>query len=196
MDVMLQELDGKDTTNNNAVNVSYIQSNRGRGGGFPRGRSNYSFRPRNNRGRGAPPPQRFQNQGRRPNYSCHHCLEARRYDSSIIHPAQECPFPQLRRNNTRQPQSGPPFKVLLVPTTNPTQPAYVDQMENMSLNSHPAPTPHSQLPIFTPQDQYRDQYYQDATLCDEQYDPYYSDNQYYNSPAYDPGTIEDLPPHL
>ena len=185
IDIMLQELDGKDSSSNvNSVNVSYIPSRGGRTGSY-RGRQ---ARPNFHRGRGAPPSQRYQTPVRRANHqSCHLCLEARRYDSSITHSATTCPFPALRRNNTRQHQ--PQFKVLLVPTSNPTLPSpatYLDQhMENMTLGTQSS----NQQQLFAAYDQ-------DPARYDGQQDAQYEgDSQYlYEDDNFGPATIEELSP--
>ena len=171
IDQMLHELDNKETMNNN-VNISYIQQSRG-------GRVGYSRpRPPRFRGRGrGNPSSRYQDQGRRSSYSCHLCLEARRYDSSITHSANSCPFPP-RSNATRQAPSGPPFKVLLVPTNQPTPPA--------------TQTTHQQYisPQFSPNYVEQDQYYEDQ---DYEYQLEQPAEGHYGYPdAYDAGNTEEL----
>ena len=171
IDQMLHELDNKETMNNN-VNISYIQQSRG-------GRVGYSRpRPPRFRGRGrGNPSSRYQDQGRRSSYSCHLCLEARRYDSSITHSANNCPFPS-RGNATRQAPSVPPFKVLLVPTNQPTPPA--------------TPTTYQQYisPQVSPNYVEQDQYYEDQ---DYEYQLEQSAEGHYGYPdAYDAGNTEEL----
>ena len=171
IDQMLHELDNKETMNNN-VNISYIQQSRG-------GRVGYSRpRPPRFRGRGrGNPSSRYQDQGRRSSYSCHLCLEARRYDSSITHSANNCPFPP-RGNATRQAPSVPPFKVLLVPTNQPTPPA--------------TPTTYQQYisPQVSPNYVEQDQYYEDQ---DYEYQLEQSAEGHYGYPdAYDAGNTEEL----
>ena len=188
IEVMLQELDGKESPSSNNVSVSYIPSGRGRAG-FSRGRPP---RPNFSRSRGTPSNQRYPGPARRANQSCHLCLEARRYDSSITHSAPACPFPQLRRNNTRQLQSAPQFKVLLVPTSNPAQPnhpTYIDQhMENMTGAQKPPST--QQFPSNS------DQPYQEFAHYNGQYDDQYvGDGQYQGyEDDYGQAFIEELPP--
>ena len=189
IDIMLQELDGKDMTSTNSVNVSYIPSSRGRG--FPRGggtqRTRYN---RGGRGGGQHQTPRYQSQGRLPQQSCYLCLEARRYDSSITHSAQVCPFPPQRRNISRQ--TPPPFKVLLVPTTNPSLPkvdqaTISDKMENLSHSNH--------LNEGSYQSDMHSYY--DGADYDGQYnDLLEGGSQHYGggSQHYDQATIEELPP--
>ena len=158
IDQMLHELDTKETMNSN-INISYVQQSRGGRGGYSRTRPNRL----RGRGRGNPSP-RYQDQSHRSSYNCHLCLEARRYDSSITHSASNCPFPQ-RRNATRQPQSMPPFKVLLVPTNQPTPPT-PNQLTSNSL-SNCATYQHLTYPQFTPDHVEQDQYYEDVDYEDQ-----------------------------
>ena len=168
IDQMLHELDTKETMNNN-VNISYVQQSRG-------GRAGYSRPPRfRGRGRGNPS-SRYQDQGRRSSYNCHLCLEARRYDSSITHSANNCPFPN-RSHTTRQAQSVPPFKVLLVPTNQPMPPA------NPTTYQQPV------SPQFTNYVE-QDQCYEDQ---DYEYQQEQSVDGYYGYPdAYNAGNVEEL----
>ena len=184
IDQMIHELDSRDSSSSNNVNISYVpQFNRG-GRGYSRPRP---FRSRG-RGRGNPSP-RYQEQGRRSSFSCHLCLEARRYDSSITHSASTCPFPPMRRNATRQPQSTPPFKVLLLPTNKPTQPAsntYVDNFDNPSANNVHHPPAH-----FPPSYGAQDHQYYEGQDYDDQYE-YSTDGQYGYADTFETGTIEEL----
>ena len=182
IEVMLQELDGKETSSNN-INVSYLPSNRGRG--FPRprmpsGPSNPNYR-LGLRQRGGH--QRFPQPGRRPSYSCRVCLEARppRYDASITHPTHECPFPARQRTQTRQ--QAPQFKVLLVPTQTQETATLADNLDQASLNNQSGPT--SQFYQHP-----HDQFYQEPVQYQDQYHHY--EEQYYGPTGYETGTIEEV----
>eukprot|EP00092_Neocalanus_flemingeri_P067085 GFUD01081822.1.p1 GENE.GFUD01081822.1~~GFUD01081822.1.p1 ORF type:complete len:411 (+),score=74.95 GFUD01081822.1:368-1600(+) len=180
IDIMLQELDGKDTSTNN-INVGYVPSNRGRQGARPR-QSFYSpsYRP-SFRQRGGS--QRFSTPGRRPTYSCYKCLEARppRYDSSITHAADNCPFPTGPRNQARQQPRTPQFKVLFVPT---------QKQDDVSVS---VPAPMADTLAAPPSHYYPDQeqFYQEQVPYDTEYQHY--DDQYYDPSGYETGTIQDLP---
>ena len=184
IDIMLQELEGKEASNSN-INVGYVPTNRGRGFGRPRPTGPPAFRSRQTyRQRGGPP--RLPQPGRRPTYSCQLCLEARppRYDSSITHPSHECPFPGRQRVQTRQ--QTPQFKVLLVPTQSQDDhsntDALVNQFENASLNNQAAPHSYSA----------EDQFYQEEH-DDQSYNSYSYDDQYYDPPGYERGTLREIP---
>ena len=85
-----------------------------------------------------------------------------------------------------------PFKVLLVPTTNPSLPnpgqaTYQEQLENMSHSNFlsDVATPH--MPSYADHNQ---TYHDAASLDGGQYDDYYEGASQY----YDPATIEEIPP--
>ena len=83
MEVLLQELDSKDPSNNN-ISVNYVPSYRGRG--YPTNNRGFRgpFIPRGRpRGRAPTPGLRHQAPSRR-QASCQICLEARKYDSGAL----------------------------------------------------------------------------------------------------------------
>ena len=183
IEIMLQELDSKDGTSNNQISVGYVQHGRG-------GRGNFRFRPNNRfqnysiraRGRGAPPSNRPSAPGRRPP-SCQICLEARKYDSSMGHTAESCPFKDELRNISRQ-QGQPPFKVMLLPTgNNPTN--LTDQFQGMTTNASYSPY-QAQAGAdyqYQPYDQFGDQH---------GYDDQSESNFFQTAPVYEHATLEEM----
>ena len=190
MEVMLQELDAKDGTSSNSVNVGnvgvgYVPSHRGRGfpptqgyhGGYrgafvPRG-------PRPMRARGPQPVYRPSAPPRR-SPSCQICLEARKYDSALGHTTSECPFKnQLRSTSQRQPN----FKVLLVPTQ-PTLPtSNTPNLANVSTDA------------TNPYDVQFNYQYADPNMATAYPDQFVYEDQLYTAPFnhYEQATIEEVP---
>ena len=198
IDTMLAELDGASSMSANNVNVGYVRAGRGFAGApFAANRGLRGFR---GQARGFMGPR--QNRPTTP-FNCHFCLEARRYDASITHPANRCQWVTQQRPQLKQPV-GSGFKVLLVPTSpQPTQlqqpkpaqvqqAAYVSQLQNMSLEaqsqSYDDQFQYQDTSYYSPQDQlYSGQYeYQD-----------YEDQNIgatdYTAPVYQPGTLEEIP---
>ena len=203
IDVMLSEIDGANGVSAGsvsaaaaAVNVGFVPSRRGGGGGFagsqfPLQRGLRNFR---GQGRGSTGPR--QTRPAMAPFNCHYCLEARRYDASITHPSNKCHlmFPRHQsRPQLRQP--GPGFKVLLVPnqpitqTPNQGKPTSDQEQQSAIISQLQTLSMDAQSTAYAEQFQYpeyRDHAYQ--TLADE--DQYGGAVGGYS--AYPAGSLEEL----